>query len=117
MQCLPALGGAVGIVNAAYILFTLSSSYGYHFNKLSPQGVVIALCVMGIVGTPITLCFLPGVLKNAKLAAPIIRPVKRLNLLGLVMILTMMPLLHCRALRAQHLSRVRLSSASDFAKT
>ena len=84
LQCIPTLGALVGIINTAYILFVISTPYTWHFNNLTGQGVAIVLCTTGIVGTFATSLILPFMIRKSRQAAPIIRPVKRMNLLGLV---------------------------------
>ena len=72
------------MVNVSYILYTLSSPTAWDFNNLSPQGVVITLCVCGIVSLCSMVLRLSGEVKRARLRAPTINPVKHMNLLGLV---------------------------------
>ncbi|KAA6420536.1 MAG: hypothetical protein FRX49_09697 [Trebouxia sp. A1-2] len=41
LWCAPGIACATAIINASYVLFTLSSYSGWKFNDLSPQGAVI----------------------------------------------------------------------------
>ena len=84
LQCAPGIACATTIINAVYILFTLSSYSGWKFNDLSPQGVVITLCVCGVLGMCGYALNMPAEIKRARLTGPKLHPTKRMNLLGLV---------------------------------
>ncbi|DBB04960.1 TPA: hypothetical protein ACH3X3_010239 [Trebouxia sp. C0006] len=83
LWCAPGIACATTIINAAYLLFTLSSYSGWKFNDLSPQGVVITLCVCGVLGMCGYALNMPAEIKRARLTAPKLHPIKRMNLLGL----------------------------------
>jgi len=84
LQCAPGIACATAIINASYVLFVLSSYNGWNFNDLSPQGVVITVCVCGVLGMCTYALDMPAEIRKARLTAPKLNPPKRMNLLGLV---------------------------------
>ncbi|DBA79747.1 hypothetical protein WJX77_003194 [Trebouxia sp. C0004] len=83
LWCAPGIACATSIINASYVLFTLSSYTGWNFNDLSPQGVVITMCVCGVLGMCTYALNMPAEIRKARLTAPKLNPIKRMNLLGL----------------------------------
>lgn len=104
LQCSLGIACATTIINAAYILFTLSTDSGWTFNKLSPQGVVIVLCACGLFGMCGYVLNMPAEVRRARLTAPKLHPIKRMNLLGLVSSCSCMTLLWCCAWHTSALS-------------
>ncbi|KAL0025852.1 hypothetical protein WJX79_006740 [Trebouxia sp. C0005] len=83
LWCAPGIACATAIINASYVLFTLSSYSGWKFNDLSPQGAVITVCICGVLSMCIYALGMPAEIRKASLTAPKLNPIKRMNLLGL----------------------------------
>ncbi|DBA79749.1 TPA: hypothetical protein ACH3X1_008414 [Trebouxia sp. C0004] len=80
---LPLIGCFTAVVNTCYILYALVSPTGFKLNNLSPQGVIIVLCVCGTVGCMSTGLFVPLVVKGSRMVKPPVPTITRMNLLGL----------------------------------
>ena len=101
MQCLPGITCFTAVSNVSYVLYTLSSPFAWHFNRLSPQGVVITLCACGLFALLVTMISIPAEVRLAHLRAPTFNPAKHTNLLGLVRTLCVVQLAGTRVCQGQ----------------